>query len=761
MKHLIFCSEYPPVPNPPGGIGTYVCHIAQLLAESGETVHVISQLWKGAPMKVESKCQGRLIIHRVPFLEWKSPLYGDVISKTKSQELEGLFQSPFSPQCFSWQASLLAERLVEQEGIDIIESQEFQAPLYYFQLRRALGLGPKRNPPCLIHLHSPTEFIALHNKWDIDYPFFQTAKRLEDYSIVSADALLCPSQYFARQAEVRYGLETNNIQVIPLPIGDNPLLEREKDIWQSGTICYVGRLEERKGVIEWLDAAIAVAREYPMAQFEFVGANCLASESMSGEEIVERRIPSDLRVRFNFRGKQDRSALPQFLQQARIAAVPSRWENFPNTCVEAMCSGLPVIASREGGMVEMIEDGQTGWLVNQPGIEGLAEALKRALNTPPAQLAGMGHAAALSIRRMCNNQKTIEAQIAFRQEIVNRGATRSPNLPVNLPWIKNPLVTQSGSRTRSDLPGQGIAVIVTCYDAEHLLEKCLQSLRQQTQQPATVIIMTRDITSQRALKVLEQARLAGWLVIQQAEDNLIQAKNTAIEKILCSGFNPVGFAFLDVGDHLKAEFISSCEAVLRHCPDVGIISCWVRYFGARDKFWFKPCPSFPYQWVSNEVAPFSVVRTEALRQAGNFRLEVNQGYEDWDLANAVMAQGWIPVTFPSILGKSRCLQKHSISTISSIHTYVVGRRKMIERFPDLMLRDSKDVALLFESERAWFSSRTSIVQEQFFRASILLHYSQGVYWYILKKFKNEMVHVLGKAKYKAFLLLKGIKKRTS
>jgi len=51
MKHLIIFSEYPPAPG--GGIGTHVWNMARLLADSGETIHVIGQLWKGAEQDVE------------------------------------------------------------------------------------------------------------------------------------------------------------------------------------------------------------------------------------------------------------------------------------------------------------------------------------------------------------------------------------------------------------------------------------------------------------------------------------------------------------------------------------------------------------------------------------------------------------------------------------------------------------------------------------------------------------------------------------
>ena len=69
---------------------------------------------------------------------------------------------------------------------------------------------------------------------------------------------------------MHYGL-VNGVHVIPYPIGEFPLLKRDEDIWEHGTICYVGRLERRKGVIEWIKAAVAVAPEFPNARFEFVG----------------------------------------------------------------------------------------------------------------------------------------------------------------------------------------------------------------------------------------------------------------------------------------------------------------------------------------------------------------------------------------------------------------------------------------------------------------------------------------------------------
>jgi glycosyltransferase involved in cell wall biosynthesis len=737
MKHLIICREYPPAPG--GGIGTYVLHISRLLAESGETVHIIGQLWEGAKKKVEEKCHGRLIVHRITLEDWTSFSVRKLIPSFKSREARGLFESSFYPQCFSWQAGLLAESLVEQEGIDLIEAQEYEAPLYYFQLRRALGFGPERRPPCFVHLHSPTEFIAQYNDWNIGLPTVQTAKRLEDYSIAAADALLCPSRYLARQVESHHGLTKNTVWVIPYPVGDSAMLERDKDTWEYGTICYLGRLERRKGILEWIDAAVAVAREYPTVRFEFVGANILGTAMMSGEEFVNRRIPDDLKMRFIFHGQQKRSSLPQFLSRTRMAVVPSRWENFPNTCIEAMCSGLPVIASPEGGMAEMVKDGQTGWLAANARSNGLAEALKRALATPPTRLAEMGNQASSDIRQMCDNKKIVQNHLDFRSQIVNQRSMRSLRLPVNLPWAKRPLSDEPARQISQNKCEKGIAIVVTCFNTGQFLEECLQNIGRQNQKPVAVVVVDDISTEEQTLKVLCKARQEGWRVIQKKNGDLVPAKNLGIEEIL--NFKPdiLGFAFLDARDRLQPGFVAACESVLRQCPEVGLVSCWVSHFKAKARIWTRPCPSFPYQWLSNDAAPFSVVRTEALCNVGNFRPVMSHGYENWDLFNAVMVAGWVAVTIPDILG-DRQVMEDPVLHMNSAGVFGKMRREILERFPDLFTRDAKDIALLTVTDIACFQNDRGVLFRNYVAmAKKIFRHPGRTSVLILKKIKDKIL----------------------
>ena len=123
MRHLFVCREYPPAAYLPGGIGTYVRHIAALLARAGETVHVIAHRWDGAPEAREESLGGRLVVHRLALDEPVDAAHAPERS-ADGLVLRGMLGSSFPSQAFAWQAALLAERLIVQEEIDVIEGQE-------------------------------------------------------------------------------------------------------------------------------------------------------------------------------------------------------------------------------------------------------------------------------------------------------------------------------------------------------------------------------------------------------------------------------------------------------------------------------------------------------------------------------------------------------------------------------------------------------------------------------------------------------------
>jgi glycosyltransferase involved in cell wall biosynthesis len=654
MRHLIVSREYPPAPYPPGGIGTYVATIARLLAEAGESVHVIAQQWTGAPRAEERLVGGRLTIHRVP-LEHPADALRDLASEM--QAVPALAASAFPPQAFAWQAALRAEQLVEREGIDVIEAQEWEAPLYYFQLRRALGLGPTPQPPCIVHLHSPTELIFRYNEWPTDRPDYLPTKRLEDHTIAAADAWLCPSRFLARQVETEYALEPDAVDVIPLPLGGTPFVSRPRSVWERGPVCFVGRLEPRKGVVEWVDAAVRVALGQPWLEFEFLGTDMAYLPGLSVHQVLERRIPAELRGRFHFHGSRPRSEVIEHLARARAAVVPSRWENYPNACVEALASGLPVIASPDGGMRELVQDGLTGWIAPTSAPEGLAEALRRALATDPEALAAMGRAAAEAAGRLCDDARIVACHIEFRRAVAARGADRSRRLPPNLPWSRRPGPGAARPvRGAAPPPSAGLAVIVAAGSAAGgsphdvaALRECVASVDAQSRPPAARVLVGTDALarSDAGRALLAQARADGWTAAAADVASGERELATAVAE-LCAGATWLGVVVVEAPARLAPTFLERGADVLHTCPEVGLVSSWA---DLGDGTWrVEPGPTLPWQLLENGAPHAPLFRVEALAGAGGLRDEVaGAPHQLWDAATAVLAAGWAAVTYPERL----------------------------------------------------------------------------------------------------------------
>jgi GT2 family glycosyltransferase len=350
----------------------------------------------------------------------------------------------------------------------------------------------------------------------------------------------------------------------------------------------------------------------------------------------------------------------------------------------------------------------------------------------------MGLNASMDIRRICNNEKIVERQLNFRSQIVHQGSKRSLHLPANLPWGNRAHSNESLRRTPQNRSQESLAVVVTCFNGGQSLDECLQSLEQQTRKPSTVVVVYVGSTREQTIKDLKKIQPKRWQIIHRSNGGPALAKNAGIEAVFDSGLHPLGFIFLSADVTLAPGFVAACESVLQQCPEVGLVSCWTQNVNNRKKIWIKPCPSFPTQWLSNNAVPFSAIRTEALHESGCFRPALSQGYEDWDLCNALMAKGWVAVTVPEILGYHRIgesLMPHN----GDVYTYRYMRRALLERFPDLIARNVGEILLLNESNSAGsFHKETISLQKQITTVHMMLRYPRVTALLVLEKVKKKI-----------------------
>jgi glycosyltransferase involved in cell wall biosynthesis len=139
-------------------------------------------------------------------------------------------------------------------------------------------------------------------------------------------------------------------------------------------VAVVANLRKLKGHEVLVDASVAILRRFPDARFEFIG------EGPERDALAERAAARGVAGAFTFAGGSD--DVPARLAAADIFVLPSRSESFPNAVLEAMAAGLPIVASGVGGILELIEDGRTGWLV-PPGEDApLADRVMHVMANP-------------------------------------------------------------------------------------------------------------------------------------------------------------------------------------------------------------------------------------------------------------------------------------------------------------------------------------------------------------------------------------------
>jgi len=94
-----------------------------------------------------------------------------------------------------------------------------------------------------------------------------------------------------------------------------------------------------------------------------------------------RRLADELGIgaRVEFAGRLDRDAMAERLRQSQVALNPSRADNMPNSVLEAMASGVPVVSTAVGGVPYIVSDGVTALLVPAGDAHAMAEAVTRVL----------------------------------------------------------------------------------------------------------------------------------------------------------------------------------------------------------------------------------------------------------------------------------------------------------------------------------------------------------------------------------------------
>jgi glycosyltransferase involved in cell wall biosynthesis len=133
------------------------------------------------------------------------------------------------------------------------------------------------------------------------------------------------------------------------------------------------------------------------------------------------KLPENVR----FVGSLSREALPEFYRGARFVVIPSIWQEvFSVVTVEAMGMGIPVIASKTGGLAEVFEHERSGIYVPSGDAEALAGAMRR-LWDDPAACRRMGEAARQEAIERYSPEAFLERLTAAFERVLNQRGART------------------------------------------------------------------------------------------------------------------------------------------------------------------------------------------------------------------------------------------------------------------------------------------------------------------------------------------------
>ncbi len=356
MRIAFISYEYPP-DTAVGGIATYTHQAAVMMAQRGHAVEVFaaSQLRQGV------------------FIE-------DGVTVHLSQ--------PENRDAF---ADLAGKQFAARHAdapFDVMEGPDYRA-----DARTAASLVPEI--PLIVRLHTPRYLVERINMtiargsigrrravwealsrgvlplWDRRHP----ANRLERRHTLDADEIIAPSASIARIIARDWRIDPSRIQHLPNPYVPSSALLSIPVRTRTNTVAFIGRLESRKGVLDFARAIPLILAQQPKTRFRFVGMPLGSPNTRQKMDVYIQEMLSGSLHAVEFTGHVPFDQIPAVLCETDLCVFPSIWENFPNVCLEAMSAGRGIVGSSSGGMQEMLDGGRVGRLVPPRSPEKIVAAV--------------------------------------------------------------------------------------------------------------------------------------------------------------------------------------------------------------------------------------------------------------------------------------------------------------------------------------------------------------------------------------------------
>ena len=434
--NIVFIS-YEFLPAFMGGIGTYVHHASRMLTEAGHNVSVIccGQSTDSSPVEgvdvYPVMCKQRTDFHYAAANTLRDLLSiqtFDVLEVPDlyAEGLSALIAFPWLPsvmrlhtpvvvsswvdqQCYPWIAVVL-----QSLRVGLAELKHGRFP------RNALRIALGRLRP------------------DV---YYDPLLDLERQAALLATVLVSPSQSLARKVEKIWRIPFNSVHVSPNPSYQSSSRAECSLLWPENckvschdttvNVLYFGGLKSFKGVDLLVRAIVPLLRQNPRLRLTLAGtaspsplASLTISAFLQGNICQWREMGEWLESKTAGVGAsvtilpwQSRAEIEKLLDKSDLCVFPSRYDNFPGACLEAMAAGKAIVATSSGGMAEMLRHGVDGWLVPPYSFLDLRVAIKRL--TKDAQLRHrLGLAAKKRFMSCYSAEHILDTHVSFYERAI-------------------------------------------------------------------------------------------------------------------------------------------------------------------------------------------------------------------------------------------------------------------------------------------------------------------------------------------------------
>ena len=618
MKYWLITTEYPPFYG--GGISTYCYHTARMLAAQQHQVTVFIP---------DDAVQDYTISHaegiRLVRFNTHRTGVGNFLGHTPA---------------LSYEFAIMLRDLIRKEGKpDYIESQEYLALPYYLLQFKLLGYPEFTDVPVVLTLHSPAFLYLLYNREGVyEFPNYWTGE-MEKSCIVSADLVIAPSRYMIDEIKkyTRLAWNTGRLAVIrnPFVVPDAPTYKKIT----PNRIVFFGKLSPQKGVFEMF----AYFRDmwdkgfkHPLTVIGGTEKVYYPEMKTMGQLIQDKYKPYFEKGLVALKGKIHPAEKENHLADAHVILIPSMNDNLPYAAIEAMSLGKVVLASRQGGHSEIIEDGKQGFIFDHTIPGDFENKLNQVLALSDEELAQIGQAARARIQQLLCYETIYTEKIKALQNIPT--ARRSI-----FPFTTDIL---GGTMADAALQPGLLTVIIPFYNLGAYVRETVDSVLQSSYPHKEILIINDGSTEAQSLQVLKELEtLPDVQVVHKKNEGLAESRNHGA-RLARGQF----LAFLDADDKVHPDYYSKAIGVLQQYDNVFFVGAWVRYFGRKNSIWPTWNPEPPYFLIHNSVNSSALVyKTAAFLQAGFNDKLVDYGIEDYESVVNLLKNGFRGVVLPECL----------------------------------------------------------------------------------------------------------------